>query len=92
MWVAGLSMQRVAREGFGPFEDTPWSFTPPGIRKATLLVFRPHVVSEIARCTRHSLPFWPSITVPGLAKLLLRLSALECLNILAHCVIYFALC
>jgi hypothetical protein len=35
MWVAGLSMQRVAREGFGPFVDTPWSFTPPGIRKAT---------------------------------------------------------
>ncbi|MGA2648783.1 MAG: hypothetical protein ABSF15_29210, partial [Candidatus Sulfotelmatobacter sp.] len=32
---------------------------------------------EIARFTRHSLPFGPSITVPGLAYLLLRLSALE---------------
>ena len=69
MWVAGLSMQRVARERFGPFVDAPWSFTPPGIRKAKLLDFRPRVVPEIARCTRHSLPFGPSITVPGLAYL-----------------------
>src|SRR5580704_4586063 len=61
-----LSIQRVARERFGPFVDSSWSFTPPGIRKAKLLVFRPRVVSEIAQCTRHSLPFGPSITVPGL--------------------------
>ena len=91
MWVAGLSIQRVARERFGPFVDAPWSFTPPGIRKAKLLAFRPQVVPEIARCTRHSLPFGPSITVPGLAYLFLRLSALECLNILADCMTYFAL-
>ena len=34
----------------------------------------------------------PSIIVPGLAYLFLRLSALECLNILADCRTYFALC
>ena len=37
-------------------------------------------------------PFGPSITVPGLAYLLLRLSAVQCLNSLADCVTYFALC
>jgi hypothetical protein len=37
-------------------------------------------------------PFGPSITVPGVAYLLLRLSALECLNILADCMTYFAFC
>jgi hypothetical protein len=92
MWVAGLSIQRVASERFGPFVDAPWSFTPPGIRKAKLLAFRPRVVPEIARCTRHSLPFGPSITVPGLAYRLLHLSALECLHSLADCMTYFALC
>ena len=80
MWVAGLSMQRVASERFGPFVDASWSFTPPGIRKAKLLVFPPQVVPEIAQCTRHSLPFGPSITVPGLAYRLLHLSALEWRN------------
>jgi len=38
-------------------------------------LFRPLVVSEMARFTRHSPPFGPSITVPGLAYLFLRLSA-----------------
>ena len=70
MCVAGLLIQRVASERFGPFVDAPWSFTPPGIQKAKLLAFRPRVVPEIARFTRHSLPFGPSITVPGLAYLL----------------------
>ena len=37
-------------------------------------------------------PFGPSITVPGLAYLFLRLSALECLNSFADCMTYFALC
>src|ERR1700685_1007725 len=37
-------------------------------------------------------PFGPSITVPGVAYLLLRLSALECLNIPADCMTYFAFC
>src|SRR5690348_18353087 len=37
-------------------------------------------------------PFGPSIIVPGLAYLLLRLSALECLNSLADCMTYYALC
>jgi hypothetical protein len=37
-------------------------------------------------------PFGPSIIVPGLAYLFLRLSALECLNILADCMTYYALC
>ena len=85
MGIAGLSIQRVARERFGPFVDAPWSFPPHEIRKAKLLAFRPLVVPEIARFTRRSLPFGPSITVPGLAYLLLRLSALECLNRPADC-------
>jgi len=37
-------------------------------------------------------PFGPSITVPGLAYLFLRLSAMECLTSLADGMIYFALC
>jgi hypothetical protein len=37
-------------------------------------------------------PFGPSITVPGSAYRLLRLSALECLNSLADCMTYFARC
>src|SRR5207244_12304509 len=37
-------------------------------------------------------PFGPSITVPGSAYLLLRLSALECLSSLADCMTYFPLC
>jgi len=77
---------RRRQQRFGPFVDAPWSFTPPGIRKAKRWAFRPLIVPEIARCTRHSLPFGPSITVPGWAYLLLRLSALECLNSLADCV------
>jgi hypothetical protein len=85
-------MQRVARGRFGPFVDAPRSFTPPGIRKAKVLDFRPRVVPEIARFTRHSLPFGPSITVPGVAYPFVRLSALECLNIPTDCMTYFALC
>ena len=92
MWIAGLSIQRIARGRFGPFVDAFWSFTPSGIRKAKLLAFPPQVVPEIARFTRHSLPFGPSLTVSGLAYRFLRLSALECLNILADCMTYFALC
>ena len=34
----------------------------------------------------------PSIIVAGSAYLFLRLSALECLNSLADCMTYFALC
>jgi hypothetical protein len=37
-------------------------------------------------------PFGPSIIVPGVAYLFLRLSALECLYIPADCMTYFALC
>jgi hypothetical protein len=37
-------------------------------------------------------PFGPSVIVPGSAYLFLRLSALECLNILADCMTYLALC
>jgi len=59
----------LARKRFGPFVDAAWSFTPPGIRKAKLLAFRPLVVSEIARFTRRSLPFGPSVTGSGLAYL-----------------------
>ncbi len=84
-------IMRVARRRFGPCLDAPRGFTPTCLRKAKLLAFRPRVVPEIARCTRHSLPFGPSITVPGLAYLFLHLSALECLHILAHCMTYFAL-
>jgi hypothetical protein len=91
MGVAGLSRARVANKRFGPFGDAPWSFTPPGVRKAKVLAFRPRVVAEIARLTRHSLPFGPSIPVPGSAYLWLRLSALECLHLPADCVTYFAL-
>jgi len=61
-------------------------------------LFLPLVVLESAQRTCPFLyspcgvPFGPSITVPGSAYLLLRLSALECLNSFADCMTYFALC
>ncbi len=84
---------------FGPFLDAPRGFTPYLPPEGqTLLAFLPSIVPESALLTCVSLyspcgvPFGPSITVPGLAYPLLRLSALECLNSLADCMTYFALC
>ena len=60
------------------------------------LVFLPLFAHESRRLLCPSLysrvPLRPSITVPGSAYLLLRLSALECLNSFADCMIYYALC
>jgi hypothetical protein len=71
-------------------------YLPPG--RPNNIGFLPRIVPEIALLTCRSLyspcgvPFGPSIIVPGSAYPLLRLSALECLNILADCMTYFALC
>jgi hypothetical protein len=84
---------------FGPFLDAPRGFTPICHPEGqTILAFLPSVVPEIALLTCLSpyspcgVPFGPSITVPGSAYLWLRLSALECLNNLADCMFYYALC
>ena len=92
MWLAGLSTLRVARKRFDPFVDTSWSFTPPGIQKAKLLAFRPLVVAEIAAIysALPSVQAFDHGSRLGLSVSAFRL--VECLNIPADCVTYFALC
>ena len=87
-----------------PGDDSVPSWTPLGASpllasgRPNNIGFLPRVVPEIALLTCRSLyspcgvPFGPSVIVPGVAYLLLRLSALECLNILADCMTYYALC
>ena len=87
---------------FGPLLGGLRSITPTFRRKGQHLLFGPVFLPPSAHESRRLLalpfiplagvPFGPSITVPGSAYLLLRLSALECLSSLADCMIYFAFC
>ena len=71
----------------GPSGLHPYS--PPG--RPNNIGFLPRIVPEIALlicrslCSPCGVPFGPSIIVPGGAYLFLRLSTLECLNILTDC-------
>ena len=59
MRIAGLSIQPVARERFGPFVDPPWSFTT-GVRKAPDWLFSRYSLLRSGDVLATPLPFGPS--------------------------------
>ena len=61
MRIAGLSIQPVARERFGPSVDPAWSFTPTGVRKANPdWLFSRYSLLRSGDVLATPLPFGPS--------------------------------